>query len=343
MSEAIFHGHHDVPVNRHATAWRGFVIAVAIATVLPFIVAPLTEQVIPKGTPGFLLFALINFLGTNVHVATTGWFYTDPAMRTHFRAHPARYIIGPLLLVSTTSVAFVMLDLTSLTYFLVAYTSWLLWHYQKQNVGLLSFIAAGTHSPPLSLWERRTLMLASLPGILGVFSVTTIAPEGWTSRTVQQLYHVGLAIYGPVAVAFCIAMFATPALRRNRLRLAFFLATTLFFLPTYLFSSQIAANGSYAVAHGLQYLVFMSVVSIDRQNVRTTLLRLLVFAVMGGIFLDKAMLAAGWLAGPGGMALLGAFYGLVMSHFVLDAGIWRLREPFQRSYMRRKFAFIFAR
>ena len=186
-------------------------------------------------------------------------------------------------------------------------------------------------------------MLASLPGILGVFSVTNGLPQGWMNDTMRQFHSVGLMIYALVAVAFCVALTRTPALRTNNLRLLFFVSSTLFFLPTYLFSTPMGGFYSYALAHGLQYLVFMSVVSIDRRNIGTRLLRLLIFAVVGGIFLDRAMLATTWLAGPGGMALLGAFYGLVMSHFVLDAGIWRLREPFQRNYMRRKFAFVFER
>ena len=46
---------------------------------------------------------------------------------------------------------------------------------------------------------------------------------------------------------------------------------------------------------------------------------------------------------PYGFALYGAFLGTVMTHFVLDAGLWRLREPFQRKYMRQKFYFVFDR
>jgi hypothetical protein len=39
-----------------------------------------------------------------------------------------------------------------------------------------------------------------------------------------------------------------------------------------------------------------------------------------------------------GMAL-----GTVMSHFVIDAGVWKLRYPFQRGYMKEAFAFVFNR
>ena len=39
--------------------------------------------------------------------------------------------------------------------------------------------------------------------------------------------------------------------------------------------------------------------------------------------------------------LYGVYVGVVMTHFVADAGIWRLREPFQRAYMKSKFHFVF--
>ena len=44
-----------------------------------------------------------------------------------------------------------------------------------------------------------------------------------------------------------------------------------------------------------------------------------------------------------GPALKDLFIGGVMAHFLVDAGIWRPREPFQRGYRRRKFYFVFER
>ena len=38
-------------------------------------------------------------------------------------------------------------------------------------------------------------------------------------------------------------------------------------------------------------------------------------------------------AGPGGRLLSGAYLGAVMAHFVIDAGLWRLRDPFPRQFL----------
>jgi hypothetical protein len=42
-----------------------------------------------------------------------------------------------------------------------------------------------------------------------------------------------------------------------------------------------------------------------------------------------------------GDVVFGCYLGLVMAHFVVDAGIWRMREPFQRAYLGRSFGFLF--
>lgn len=324
----------DQSVHRESSAWQAFVIAISIATFTPFVVAPLTENVIPQGTPGYLIFIALFYLGSHFHVATTGWFFTDPEIRAHFRNHPVRYLFAPAILIcGAVAISF---NSTAFVFLFLIFTGWQFWHYQKQNVGLLSFIAAGTASGPLSKWERYTVMLAWLPV---VFSVTKmdLLPFHFTQTDVTIINIFGLTVYTLVAGCFVAAILNVPGLRRNFVRLLFFTGSVVFFLPLYIFSNPIAATTGFASAHGLQYLVFMAIVGIDRRQLARTLLVMLSIAVPGSLLLVELISngQGGWLGS--------LFIGLVMSHFVIDAGIWRLREPFQRAYMRRKFAFIFER
>ena len=305
-------------------AWHTFLALVTAATVLPFIVAPLASEVMPEGTTGYLLFVVLSFLGGNFHVATTGWFFADPEMRGHFWRNRDRYIRLPVLLVAFTTLCGLIPAL--FPYILAGYYSWQLWHYQKQNMGLLSFIAAGTSKVPLSVWERRTLMAAWLPA--GITPLKLLLPD----PLYHQVLTLGLVAYGAVAIAFCIAVFKMPDLRANVLRIAFFSSGVAFFAPLYIFSNPIAAVSSFAIAHGLQYLVFMGTVNINRQSVFRMVV-LTALAVIGTLVLDATQV---------GM-LSGLFIGLVAVHYVYDADIWRLREPFQRAYMRKRFAFVFDR
>ena len=340
MSDSVLIADHAPGVRTGPLAWPLFLIAAAAATLLPLAIVPWADRLAPDSESALRLLVTLNFLGANFHVATTGWFYADPQMRGHFRAQPRRYLIVPALLIVASALAFEFVPAPLRGWLLLGFLSWQLWHYQKQNVGLLSFVAAGTASGPLSLWERRTLMLSAVAGILGFFSLNPIGLPSWAAEFAWA-HRLGGAVYllSPIAVAITIVK--VPALRANPLRLAFLLMGAAFFLPTYLFDTATSATLGYAIAHGLQYLVFMAVVAGKRRPLAS----LALMAAIGGA--GAVLLNAGIMAPdaglPGGNALYGAFIGTVMAHFVLDAGIWRLREPFQRGYMRERFAFVFNR
>jgi hypothetical protein len=344
MTDGVFQDAAYVAVARwDADRWRLFLILVSLASLLPFAVAPLAVHVIPPENPAMFSYALIALLGANVHVACTGWFYTDPQMRAHFAVRPARYLVAPVLLVMGSAATFYVADRPAIYYLIFAFLCWQLWHYQKQNVGLLSFVAAGTGKVPVSIWERRTLMLAAVAGILGFFRINQ-GPSVAFIDLYLPLHQAGLAIYLVlVPIAFCLALLRCPALLTNRLRLAFFCYGTLFFAPVFVFKDQISATAGYALAHGLQYVVFMGFVSAGRQVNLRSLIKLGVIALCGGLFLDQLWSTPNLLDKPFGTAIYGALLGVTLSHFVIDAGVWRLREPFQRGYMREKFDFIFRR
>jgi len=319
-----------------------FLVSVSLATLFPLLAVPWTQHAVADTGSALGLVVALNFLGANFHVAATGWFYSDREMRSHFRSRPRRYLIVPCLLVLGSAAAFQFLAPPLRGYLLAAFFCWQLWHYQKQNFGLLSFVAGGTDGVSLSAWERRTLGLAALAGILGFFSLNRIGLQSLAPEF-ARLHQVGGALYLLVPVVFAVAVARTPALRTNRLRLACLAMGAAFFLPTFLFDDQLSATMSYAIAHGLQYLVFMTVVAAGRRNPVASLLTLAAMATLGALLMNAAIQAPDIADLSYGNALYGAFIGAVMAHFVLDAGIWRLREPFQRGYMRKKFSFVFER
>lgn len=325
-----------------AVAWYGFLAAVTLASLLPMVWIPVTNRIIPISV-AFWVVTLINILGAYVHVAATGWFFTDPAMRAHFRSKPLRYIMAPVLIIGSSALLFQFADRVTAACALMAYLAWQLWHYQKQNFGLLAFVAAGTDRVPLSIWERRTLAIAALPGILGFFRFFDVnLPE--QAEAFRIAHRVGGIFYLPVAICFVIAVAKNPHLLANRLRLAFFVYGTLFFVPTYIFSDPGSAITGFALAHGLQYLVFMTIVSGHSPRPLQSLAFLATICAIGYFILSRGM-GLRWNSPDFayGGAVYGAALGLVMVHFVFDADIWRMREKFQRSYMAAKFNFIFDR
>jgi hypothetical protein len=291
---------------------------------------------------GLGVVAALTFVGSNFHVGASAWFYTDRSLYSHFHAHKARYLIVPGVLIVGGAAVFQFAPPLLRSCLLAGFFSWQLWHYQKQNIGLLSFVAAGTDGVGVSPWERRALAIAAVAGIAGYFSLNAIGLRQFDAALLV-VHRIGGILYLAVPVVAGIAVAKNPALRRNPLRLACLFFGAAFFLPTFLFDDWISATLSYAVAHGLQYLVFMGFVAARRPNPVASLVMLAGLAFLGAIALNAAILAPGNTSLGYGYALYGAFVGVTASHFVLDAGLWRLREPFQRRYMREKFHFVFDR
>jgi hypothetical protein len=44
--------------------------------------------------------------------------------------------------------------------------------------------------------------------------------------------------------------------------------------------------------------------------------------------------------GPAVRLVFGAYLGAVMAHFVVDAGLWRLRDPFPRAFLARRVPYL---
>jgi hypothetical protein len=342
MTDSVVDPAYALQTRRNATAWQAFVVLTAAVTVLPILFVPFAQHVVIGSDSALGAMIVLSFIGNNFHVAASSWFFTDREMRGHFRQHPRRYFIVPALLIVGCALLFQFADKPLRSWTLAAFFAWQLWHYQKQNVGVLSFVAAGTGSGPLSVWERRTLAAAAVAGILGFFSLAQIGLGDWASQF-AALHQLGAVAYLAVPVLFAIAVAKTPALAANRLRLGFLALGASFFLPTYLFDDPMSATLGYALAHGLQYVVFMGIVSVRRKAPIASLVTLLGLSVLGALLLNAAIRAPDTADIPYGLAIYGIFVGTVMSHFVLDAGIWRLREPFQRGYMRERFAFVFNR
>jgi len=141
-----------------------------------------------------------------------------------------------------------------------------------------------------------------------------------------------------------------------------YLIALLFSLPVFVFASPYAAVSGMTIAHGMQYLLLMALVAAGgsanvtaggsssaaaggnanaaagRAGRIAAVAVLCNIALLGGIGLEKASHLHG--AGPAGRLLFGAYLGVVMAHFVIDAGMWRLRDPFPRAFLTRRVPYL---
>jgi hypothetical protein len=275
---------------------------------------------------------LLLFVGSSVHVAATGWLYTLPDVRAHARRHRARYVVVPLALVSVGAVVGASLPPPALRPLLLGFFAWQFFHFTKQNLGVVALSASALHAGPLARRERRCLELAGFCGIAAL-----VARPGLLQLQVTS-WVPGLFLLAAVSYVAVVAVGLALLWRRRRSCpagfAAAFVVALLFSAPIFIFASPYAAVGGMTVAHGIGYLLLMGMVARGegRMNGRPVGLGLLLnVAVVGGAVLAEVSHLHG---GPALERLLfGAYLGVVMSHFVIDAGIWRLRDPFPRAFL----------
>ncbi|MFL6109435.1 MAG: hypothetical protein ACJ72L_20925, partial [Marmoricola sp.] len=123
-----------------------------------------------------------------------------------------------------------------------------------------------------------------------------------------------------------------------------YLISLVFFLPVFLFSSPYAAVAGITVAHGLQYLLLVGMLSAAPKGPLKPLAGVLVFvnlALLIGLGLNSAShLHGGSIVGR---AVFGSYLGTLMAHFVIDAGLWRLRDEFPRTFLSERLPYLMGR
>jgi uncharacterized membrane protein len=329
-----------VSTELRSTQGTRFLGALLGATAVPFLAIPLIARVTHPNLGVEKTRELIVFIGSGSHVAASFLLYADRSLRTIMKRRPARFFVMPFVIVIGTTLLYPVghgdVTATALTVYLV----WQTYHYTRQNIGVLAFSAkaAGCRSP--TSLERAAIMTSGYAGILGMITLLTpytstpLRDIGWQLHAMSLLVFVGGLVLMAVALP-------TSLRTANPWRVGFLLVCVLFYLPVLVFHDVVSATSTYALAHGFQYLVFLWWVArsgrsqADRRAMTGGLLGLV---VLGGLVLAVLQDPGHWhhLTQP----VFGAYLGLVMIHFVLDAGVWQLRDTDQRAYMRSRFSFL---
>jgi hypothetical protein len=190
--------------------------------------------------------------------------------------------------------------------------------------------------------ERAAIVATGIAGTAGLI----VRPE-----LLQIAGHSPVGFLFPVAggafvigvLAGLYALWRRPAVRRPGAYATVYLISLLFFVPVFVFSSPYAVVAGLTVAHGYQYLLIVGLVAGGQRPGRAALLGLGVLvnvALLGGIALN----AASHLHGGGlfARAVFGVYLGLLMAHFVVDAGLWRLRDEFPRRFLTDRLPYLLA-
>jgi hypothetical protein len=279
-------------------------------------------------------------LGSSVHVASTGWLFTNPKVRRYAWEHRGRYVWAPLGLAATGVLLSVMASPHLMSWAVLLVLAWQLHHFQKQNIGQVSLARASLGLAPVSRGERTAICATGAAGIAAVCAHPAI---------LQLDVQPPLAEYAAFsATALLVLGLAGGALALTRRRRSdrpprfcvMYGLALLFPLPIFLFSSPYAAVAGMTMAHGFQYLLLMGLVAAGNAPRKRLggVAALCAIAVLGGVVLNLSSHLHG--DDQPLRLLFGVYLGLLAAHFAVDAGIWRLREPFVRAFLSERVGYL---
>jgi hypothetical protein len=289
-----------------------------------------------SAAPGLGL-AWVLFVGSAVHVASTGWLYTLGDVRSYAASRPLRFWWIPAALALSGALAAALLSPASLTWLLLPFFGWQFFHFAKQNLGMVALAASSARVPSPRRAERRTLLTAGVAGTGGLVAHPALLQLRVDPR-LGALFPVAALVFAAAVVAGVVLLVRRPAAHRPAGFSVMYLMASLFWIPVLVFGSPYAAVGGMTVAHGMQYLLLVGLVAAGSGARLVRLAALCNVALLGGISLEKASHLHG--AAPAERLLFGAYLGAVMAHFVIDAGLWRLRDPFPRAFLARRVPYL---
>ena len=318
---------------------RWWLVATIALTVCPFVAA---VGLAPAGSaPAGTALVWLLFVGSSVHVASSAWFYSLAEVRAHMRLHLTRYVRVPVGLVIGTATLTSALSPNATTWLLLAFFAWQFFHFQKQNLGIAALACAAGSAGRLTVWERRALIGTGVGGIAALIGHPELLQLHHIGVSLRALFVVGGCLFSISAAVGVTALIRRPVSGRPTAFTIIYLSSLLFFTPVWLFGSPYAAVAGLTIAHGLQYLLLIGLLAAAPTPGRPAALNLMILlniALILGLALNQASHLHGTSAL--GKALFGAYLGIVMTHFVIDAGLWRLRDNFPRTFLAQRLPYL---
>ena len=112
--------------------------------------------------------AWLLFVGSSVHVASTGWLFTNPAIRRFAWQRRGRYVWAPVGLVAGGILLSATVSPRVMAWAVLLLLAWQLHHFQKQNLGQVALVGASLGLGSLRRGERAAICTTGAAGIGGV-------------------------------------------------------------------------------------------------------------------------------------------------------------------------------
>jgi hypothetical protein len=322
---------------------RLFQISLLVATLLPFCMVAL-----PRSASALTVITAISLLG-GTHVMATAYLYAAPNAFVGIPNWKWTCVAAPIALMAAVFVALMAFPIWALAAFMLVYIHFGIWHFGRQNLGVVTFSTRIGRARPMNAFERWSIMAGVVAGMCAAY--TTFAPSlmlntsyfpvdaSWAAPFFSRLWYLGAAIY-VVIVPITLAYIWLNWNQYDAATLLLYLAGVLFFVPMFLTADSLIAISSWAVAHGLQYLVFLAfhAGAKTRPSLSGILPPVILIAMAGAGYLIWNTYPS-WgeqLAKVGFAAVL----AINLAHYWVDMFMWRFRTPERRKWLAESYPFL---
>lgn len=309
---------------------RKFALALIALTLLPIVFFGALSGPL-NGNSVTMPMAKAIWLAGVAHVGMTGTLWFDQRYRQHIRGRPFYFYAGPAALATACILGVQAFGDLGFRVFTSLYTIWLFYHFGRQNWGLLCLISTAVKAGRPSDMERQICQWAPVAGMAGAL----IGAEGAGGLAIvrQVGFAAGLVVAG-VSLAVAVWQFTNGT---HPIKTAMTVTVGLFFLPVYVFGSYGAV--AVGVAHAYQYILVMICMDAQRRASapRRWFLPLTFVTVIYVAAFFVMNRAEGDLARP--LAVL--WNSIIIWHFIIDADVWRLSQPFQRQVVKDNLPYLF--
>jgi hypothetical protein len=344
---------------------KPFPVILLAVSVIPYFVFPLFSN--STNPPGIEQTKQALLFFGQVHIALTALMYFDQDFQKIILDNKNRYFYLPIGAAVMFGVSFYIVPQSFQFLLWWFYAGWQNWHFGRQNVGVLSFIAVHDKKSPTSQVERWIINGANLCGVIAFTHGMNLGDANFRSEfPVWFLTSTAAFTFASYALwaLLCITLLFVFMKRKNMspFRALFLLFAVLFFSPIYVSKSFTEAFYPVSISHSLQYISFMVVFWFNETHLSKSVdfprakqanpalfkatLFLVITAVGGAILTIRqefGPLVANAIGFPTAAPFISGFmFGLVIAHFIIDAHAWRLRDKPQRDFMRERFGFVFS-
>lgn len=333
-------------INKSNKSTDNFALILLIATIIPFISLPLLNNLSVNfsSNSSTQLIGLLLLLGGTSHVASTTFFFHKKDMFKIANNHSIKFYILPLILILSYALIFQFANEVLKAYALLTYFIWQTYHYQRQNFGVITFISKATNTSSINYFEKLGMQLSVTAGIFALITHYNLAENTFLVKYNEILYLSSKYIFYIIPFITILGLYQiskTGRFKDKLLRGSFTVITTLFFIPAILYDNPLIAVSSYALSHGLQYLIFMLYISLSEDEQISLIKRLSFFIFYILIFGAILMLMSdGTIWGNVSGLIFGIYLGIVMTHFLIDSSISKLAEELQFNLVSKAFPFI---